>query len=146
MMKDRKILLAEDETMFAVALKEILEAEGYEVEIAATTDQALARAKEATFDCVLTNLLLPGPSGLALTNGLELIDQLHAARPELAIILMTAHRSEQTAQIALKLGATDYIFKPFQPKALLDTVEAAIATAPLLGRNEAAAREHKPTG
>ena len=67
----------------------------------------MARAQSEPWDVVLTDLKMPGLSGL------ELIEQLHAAKPKLPIIMMTAFGTTETAIEATKLGAYDYLLKPF---------------------------------
>ena len=98
-----------------------LPVEGYEVALAARGDDGLAQAKEQPFDVVITDLKMPGLSGL------ELVEQLHAAKPKLPIILMTAFGTTETAIEATKLGAYDYLLKPFDMAELLDLVAKSVA-------------------
>ena len=79
-------------------------------------DAGLERARRDHFDLVLTDLKLPG------SERLELVAQLHAAKPKLPIIIMTAHGTTDTAIEATKLGAYDYLVKPFEVHELLDLV------------------------
>src|SRR5690349_23414977 len=65
-------------------------------------------------------------------NGLELVRQLHAARPKLPIVLMTAHGTTETAIEATKLGAFEYLMKPFEADELFDLVAAAVGTGRLM--------------
>ena len=121
-----RILLVEDDPGAASALKKVLQAEGYTVDLAARGDDGLAQAKSASFDLVLTDLKLPGLSGL------ELAAQLRAHKPKLPIILMTAHGTTDTAIEATKLGAYEYLVKPFEAEDLLDVVAAAVAHSRLM--------------
>src|SRR5437867_10496643 len=116
-----KILLIEDDASIVGGLKKELRAEGYEVAVAEREDTGLAQAKEQTFDVVITDLKMPGLSGL------ELVRQLHAAKPKLPIILMTAFGTSETAIEATKLGAYDYLLKPFDMAELLDLIAKAVA-------------------
>jgi DNA-binding NtrC family response regulator len=75
------------------------------------------------YDLVITDLRLPG------LDGLELVAQLHAVKPKLPIILMTAHGTTETAIQATKLGAFEYLVKPFGAEELLDVVTPAVAHA-----------------
>ncbi|HVV72847.1 MAG TPA: response regulator, partial [Verrucomicrobiae bacterium] len=80
-----RILLIEDDPSTASALEKVLQAEGYRVALNERGDQGLTQAQEPGFDLVITDLKLPGLSGL------ELVRQLHTLRPRLPVILMTAH-------------------------------------------------------
>src|SRR5213083_2775060 len=119
-MKSR-ILLIEDDAGIVGGLKKELQFEGYEVAVAERGDKGLTQAKERPFDVVITDLKMPGLSGL------ELVEQLHAAKPKLPIILMTAFGTTETAIEATKLGAYDYLLKPFDMAELLDLVAKAVA-------------------
>ena len=116
-----KILLIEDDAGIVGGLKKELQLEGYEVAVAERGDTGLAQAKEQPFDVVITDLKMPGLSGL------ELVEQLHASKPKLPIILMTAFGTTETAIEATKLGAYDYLLKPFDMAELLDLVAKAVA-------------------
>ena len=121
-----KILLIEDDASTASSLLKVLSAEGYEVEIASRGDVGLAQAQRQTYDLVITDLRLPG------LGGLELVAQLHTAKPKQAIILMTAHGTTETAIEATKLGACDYLLKPFEADELLDLVATSVAGSRLM--------------
>lgn len=116
-----RILLIEDDVSLAAILQKLLRAEGYAVDWTMRGDEGLARAGEACFDLVLTDLKLPGLDGLAV------VKQLHATRPKLPIIMMTAHGTAETAIEATKLGAYEYVLKPCEPEELLDLIAAAVA-------------------
>ncbi len=119
-MKSR-ILLIEDDASIVGGLKKELQAEGYEVAVAERGDKGLAQAKAEPFDVVITDLKMPGLSGL------ELVEQLHAAKPKLPIILVTAFGTTDSAIEATKLGAYDYLLKPFDMAELLDLVAKSVA-------------------
>lgn len=123
---ETRILLIEDDTSTASALLDVLANEGYAVETIERGEQGLARAVAIPFDLVLTDLKLPG------LNGLQLTERLHAAKPRLPIILMTAHGTTETAIQATKLGAYEYLIKPFEAEELLDVVAAALAHSRLM--------------
>ena len=121
-----KILLIEDDASIVAALKKDLQAEGYQVTAADRGDEGLADAQRKPFDAVLTDLKMPGLSGL------DLIKKLHAAKPKLPIIMMTAFGTTETAIEAIKLGAYDYLLKPFEMTELLDLVAKAVASSRLM--------------
>ena len=114
-----KILLTEDDRGIAETLQRVLADGGHAVAVEKRGDEGLARAVKDTFNVVLTDLRLPG------LNGLELVRPLHAARPRLPIILVTAFGTTETAIEATKLGAYDYLLKPFDLPQLLELVRRA---------------------
>jgi len=121
-----KILLIEDDPSTSSALQKVLRAEGNQVDVVSRGDEGLDRAREEAYELVITDLKLPGISGL------DLVAQLHAAKPKLPIILMTAHGTTETAIEATKLGAYEYLVKPFEADELLDLVAAAVANCRLM--------------
>jgi len=121
-----KILLVEDDSAIVTTLRRVLADEGYEVTVEQTGDAGLARAKDGSFDVVVTDLKLPGLSGL------ELVRELHASRPRLPILMMTAHGTTETAIEATQSGAYDYLLKPFEIPELLLLVEQAVAASRLM--------------
>jgi len=98
----------------------VLTDEGYEVAVETRGDTGMARAARDPFNVVVTDLKMPG------LGGLELVKQLHAARPRLPIILITAFGTTQTAIEATKFGAYDYLLKPFDIQQLLDLIHRAV--------------------
>jgi DNA-binding NtrC family response regulator len=121
-----KILLIEDDSSIAASLQKVLHTEGYDVAVCARGDEGLERARSQFHDVVVTDLRLPG------LGGLELVERLHAAKPKQPIILMTAHGTTETAIEATKLGACDYLLKPFEVDELLDMVAKAVASSRLM--------------
>src|SRR5688572_13391484 len=121
-----RILLIEDDPAAGPALQKVLRDEDYDVDLAARGDDGLARAKAQPYDLVLTDFKLPGLSGL------ELIAQLHAAKPKLPIVMMTAHGSTATTIEATKLGACEYLTKPFEPDELLELVASSVLNSRLM--------------
>jgi len=121
-----RLLLVEDDPSTGAALQKVLRAEGHEVDLVTRGDDGLARARQQNYDLVLTDFKLPGLSGL------ELVTQLHAAKPKLAIVMMTAHGTTDTAIEATKRGACEYLTKPFEADELLDLVSAAVRSSRLM--------------
>ncbi|MCX6905027.1 MAG: sigma-54 dependent transcriptional regulator [Verrucomicrobia bacterium] len=118
-----KLLIIEDDLSAAAALQKVLGGEGYTVDVAGRGDTGLAQARHRPYDLVITDLKLPG------LDGLELVAQLRAAKPKLPIVMMTAHGTTETAIEAIKLGAFEYLVKPFEVDELLDLVALAVAHA-----------------
>ena len=117
---EAKILIVEDDASTARSLHKVLRDEGYLVEVSSRGDDGLEAAKRGNYDLVITDLKLPGLAGL------DLVRELHAEKPRLPIVLMTAHGTTETAIEATKLGACEYLMKPFEPDELLDMVELCI--------------------
>jgi DNA-binding NtrC family response regulator len=114
-----KILLIEDDQSITDTLRRVLADEGHEVAVERRGDEGLARAGRDAFNLVITDLRLPGLSGL------ELVRQLHAAQPRLPIILTTGFGTTETAIEATKFGAYDYLLKPFDMPQLIELVRKA---------------------
>ncbi|MGZ4975189.1 MAG: sigma-54-dependent transcriptional regulator [Limisphaerales bacterium] len=121
-----KILLIEDDQSALSALERVLTEENYAVAMADRGDMGLQQAKLGKFDLVISDFKLPG------INGLELVKELHTFNPRLPIILMTAHGTTETAIEATKLGAYDYLLKPFEMEEMLDLVGKAVESSRLM--------------
>ena len=121
-----RILLIEDDSGIAEALKKDLQTEGYQVSVAARGDEGNSLAQKETWEVVITDMKMPGLSGL------DLVAQLHAAKPKLPIIMMTAFGTTETAIEATKLGAYDYLLKPFDMGEMLDLVARAVGSSRLM--------------
>src|SRR5271163_720924 len=126
MSSDAKILLVEDDAAIVATLQRVLAGENYQVVVEKRGDTGLAHAKHTFFDVVITDLKLPG------LGGLELVRELHHARPRLPILMMTAHGTTDTAIEATQSGAYDYLVKPFEIPELLALVSQAVAASRLM--------------
>jgi nitrogen regulation protein NR(I) len=120
------ILLVEDDAAIVLTLRRVLADEGYTVTVEKNGDAGLERAKSEEFDLVITDLKLPG------LNGLELVRQLHAAKPRLPILMMTAHGTTESAIEATQSGAYDYLLKPFEIPEMIALVGQAVAASRLM--------------
>ena len=122
------VLLIEDDRGLALNLQQVLEDEGFRVTICTRGDEGLRHATSNAdeLDVVLTDLRLPG------LGGLELVRQLRATLPRLAVVLMTAHGTVETAIDATKLGAYDYLQKPFDMAELLGLLQRAAEASRLM--------------
>ena len=121
-----KVLLVEDDQAIATTLRRVLVGEGYEVATETTGEGGLLAVKNGPFDVVLTDLKLPGLSGL------QLVRQVHPAHPRLPILMMTAHGTTESAIEAIQAGAYDYIVKPFEISELLRLVKQAVTASRLM--------------
>src|SRR5438477_7412219 len=120
-MARKSILVVDDEKPQRDILQEILGSAGYNVTAAASGEAALKFAKERSFDLALTDLKMTG------MDGIELLQQLLAFDSSIIVILLTAHGSIDSAKEALRRGAFDYLEKPFERDALLETIRRALS-------------------
>ncbi len=114
------IHIIDDEPIIHEVLGDLLGTEGYEVEISSNGEDALAKYSSQDFDLVLLDLLMPGMDGIEVLKRLKKID------PYSVIIIITAYASVESAISAMKIGAFDYVQKPFKHDELLLTVKRAM--------------------
>jgi DNA-binding response OmpR family regulator len=123
-MSDRRILVIEDDSAIRRGLVDALRFAGYEVMEAGRGDEGLAIASRASFDLMLLDLILPGRAGF------EILEATRRAQPTLPIIILTARGDEADRVKGLRLGADDYVVKPFSVRELLARVEAVLRRSP----------------
>ena len=119
-MKKKRILIADDEADIALILKLQLEDTGYTTERARDGAEALELLRRRPYDLLLLDIKMPRLDGLQVLDAMQ--DLLH----EIAVVMMTAHGSEEIAVEAMKRGAIDYIAKPFSTDSLLKAVARAL--------------------
>jgi DNA-binding NtrC family response regulator len=119
-MARKSILVVDDEKSQREILEMILSGEGYDVTTASSGEAAMKFVESRRFDLVLTDLKMTGMSGLDLLKELTNYDK------SIIVILLTAHGSVDSAVDALRLGAFDYLQKPYDSEKLLDTVSRAL--------------------
>ena len=132
-----KILLVDDETSILDSLKILFKGEGFEVSTALTGRDAVERIRDERPDLVLTDIRMPG------TTGLEVLQQAREVDPEMPVILMTAQASLQSAVRAVNEGAYYYLQKPFANDELLAICRRALETRELKVENKALKKEIK---
>jgi two-component system, OmpR family, alkaline phosphatase synthesis response regulator PhoP len=115
-----RILLVEDEPGLVVTLSDLLSGEGYIVETAPDGPTGLKRAAAEPFDLVILDVMLPGK------NGFEVCRELRQQGKDVAILMLTAKSQLTDRVVGLKLGADDYVTKPFEPPELLARIEALL--------------------
>jgi DNA-binding NtrC family response regulator len=121
-MSKGKILVVDDEDIVRTSCSRTLSPEGYEVRLAKNGAEGLKMANEDRFDLVLTDLKMPD------MDGIEVLRIIKEKWPETAVIIVTGYQTVDTAVKAIKLGAYDYIEKPFTPDALISAVAEALAS------------------
>ncbi|MFN7930173.1 MAG: response regulator transcription factor [Blastocatellia bacterium] len=115
-----KLLLVEDDTSLAVALKRGFELEGYAVEVVRDGETAVRRVSETEFDAMILDVMLPKLSGF------DVCQQLRADDNPIPILMLTARGQEIDKVSGLKLGADDYLTKPFSFMELVARIEALV--------------------
>ena len=121
----KKILLIEDEPGIVLTLTDRLSREGYSVESATDGETGLERATREPFDLLLLDLMLPRMSGF------DVCRELRKRGIETPVIMLTARGQVMDKVVGLKLGADDYVTKPFDMSELLARVEAHLRRAPV---------------
>ncbi len=119
-----KILTIEDDNAIRRGIVDALEYSGYEVLQAGNGKTGRDVATSADYDLLLLDLVLPGESGL------EILQAVRRVRPTLPVIVLTARGDEDDRVRGLKLGADDYVVKPFSVKELLARIEAVLRRSP----------------
>ncbi len=119
-----RILLVEDRASLRRMLERALAGEGYEVAAAADGETAMAQLAERSFDLVVTDLKLPGASGL------EVLAACRATHPDLPVVVLTAYGTVRSAVEAMRLGALDFLEKPVDIDDLFTLVRSLVAGDP----------------
>ncbi len=123
------ILVVDDEKIVRESLHDWFREDGYRVDAAQNANEALHLVSQNAYDVAFVDVKMPG------TDGLTLQSRLAAARPELPVVIITAHASVESAVQALKGGAYDYIAKPFNPEELSLVVRRVIEHQNLRSEN-----------
>ena len=123
-MPQRRILVIEDDPAIRQGIVDALEFEHYAVAQADDGEAGLQRALTGEFDLVLLDLILPN------RDGLEILREIRSARPTLPVIILTARGEESDRVTGLRLGADDYVVKPFSLKEMLARITAVLRRSP----------------
>ncbi len=129
-MMRNKILLVEDEPGLVTVLKDRLESEGYAVETAADGVEGFDKAATGLFDLILLDVMLP------LKNGIDVCRDLRQHNLTIPILMLTARGKTIDKVLGLKIGADDYLSKPFDMMELLARLEALLRRSPQKGPEE----------
>jgi two-component system alkaline phosphatase synthesis response regulator PhoP len=120
----KRILVVEDEPGLVLTLTDRLQSEGYNVETASDGDAGLTRARNESFDAIVLDVMLPRK------NGFDVCRDLRQEGIDTPIIMLTARGQVVDKVVGLKLGADDYLTKPFEMIELLARIEALLRRAP----------------
>jgi two-component system, response regulator RegA len=119
-MKDARILLVDDEVVFANNLSKLLTRRGYRVIAVNSGDAALRALMESSFDVMVLDLKMPGMDGIAMMH------EMRKLGLSTEVLILTGHGSIDTALEAIQLGAYDYVTKPCEIADLVSKIEAAL--------------------
>lgn len=117
------VLVVDDEVAVNNNIRKILRKKDYQVEQATTKEQALEKIEEHSYSLVLLDLRIPG------VKGLELLAAVRKAQPQARVVIITGYASIETAKEAARMGAVDYVPKPFTPKEIRHAAEEALKIA-----------------
>lgn len=119
-MQDKPVLIVDDEKNIRLTLSQALEPLGLQTDTAVNGEEALNQLKEKEYGLILLDLKMPG------MDGMEVLRQVREIRPEIRVIIITAHGTIESAVEAMKLGAVDFLQKPFAPKEIRELVSNVI--------------------
>jgi diguanylate cyclase (GGDEF)-like protein len=136
--KGIRILIVDDEASVRNVLSQVLEDDGFETTEAANGEEALEFLKKESFSLVITDIMMPGMTGI------ELLVKIKQLYPDTQVIIITSYASLDTALTALRHGAYDYLFKPFEDLNLISATTArAIEKVQLISENQKLLEELK---
>jgi DNA-binding NtrC family response regulator len=121
MVENKSILVVDDEKNIRTTLQQVLEASGYAVTTAVNGEDCLAKLSETGFDMVLLDMKLPG------IDGIEVLREVRRKGYDVPVAMITAYGTIESAVEAMKLGAVDYLRKPFSPEQIRELVGKILA-------------------
>jgi len=122
-MAKKRALVIDDEQIVLDSVGKILKDENYEVDVSLNGREGLNEAIEQEYDIILTDIRMPD------IGGMRVLRDVKRAKPSLPVVIITGYATVKSAVQAMKLGAADYIEKPFTPDQLLKAVDSAITMA-----------------
>jgi DNA-binding NtrC family response regulator len=122
-MKKKKAIVIDDEQIVLDSVNQILTDENYKVDVSLSGREGRDQAIEKDYDIVLTDIRMPD------VGGMRVLRDVKRAKPSLPVVIITGYATVKSAVQAMKLGAADYIEKPFEPEDLLKSVASALDMA-----------------
>ncbi len=132
-----RVLIVEDDDIFLRPLQRTLEVAGYDVAVAGSGEEAIDLLKGDDVDVVLSDKRLPG------MDGVDFVRRIKAEHGEVAVVVMTAYGTIESAVEAMRLGAEDYLVKPFEPAEILLVLKRAIEFQELKAARRASLRKNQ---
>ncbi len=123
-----KILVIDDDPIVCQSCQGILADDGHDVHIALTGEEAMRMIRSEQFDIALLDLRIPG------SGGLKLLREIRKASPRTEVVVITGYPSIENAQESIRLGAFDYVAKPFVPQTLRSVIWQALSCKPWMIR------------
>jgi len=122
-MEKKKALVIDDEQVVLDSVTKILTSDNYEVDASLSGREGLDQALQRDYDIVLTDILMPD------IGGMRVLRDIKRDKPSLPVVIITGYATVRSAVQAMKLGAADYLEKPFNPEELLKAVGSALGIA-----------------
>ncbi len=138
MARTRSVLIVEDDPLTGPSVAGLLECERIEATLATTANEALGALRRRDFDVVLSDVRMPGRSGI------QLVGEVRELRPDTPVVLMTGFATVDAAVEAMRAGAFDYLTKPVRPEELLLSIEHAFEVRTLEAQTRAASAHDGP--
>ncbi len=120
MSQKRRLLVVDDEQVICQACRRIFTRQGFEVEESTDPRRGLTMAREGHYDIILLDIKMP------VMDGIEFLEKLRETKPDLPVLIMTGYPSIPNAAAAIRLGASDYITKPFSPEEITQAVQRVL--------------------
>jgi DNA-binding NtrC family response regulator len=114
-----KVLIVDDEERLRNTMRKLLAVEGLEADSAGSGEEAVEKLRAGKFDVIILDVRMPGMTGVETLAEIKKID------PEVEVIILTGYASVDTAKDIMKLGAYDYLLKPYSKEELMDRIDAA---------------------
>jgi DNA-binding response OmpR family regulator len=132
MSSERKLLVVDDELVICQACRRIFSQQGFRVEESTDAREGLKRATENDYAVILLDIKMPH------LDGIQFLEQLREKKPDMPVLIMTGYPSVPNAAAAVRLGASDYITKPFTPELITQSVQRILARTGISERAEGA--------
>jgi DNA-binding response OmpR family regulator/glycine cleavage system H lipoate-binding protein len=135
MSSQSSILVVDDEEPICTGCRRVLSREGFLVECSTDAAEGLKMAEGRPYDVILLDLRMPD------LDGLTFLDRLHAKKPGLPVIVITGYPSVESASESMRLGAREFLSKPFTPEQIRDKVRRVLSDVPIVAEREPAPAE-----
>ncbi|MCK5511764.1 MAG: sigma-54-dependent Fis family transcriptional regulator [Thermodesulfovibrionia bacterium] len=117
----KKILVIDDESIIRISCQRSLSNEGYEVKLASSGKEGIELLEKGEFNLVLLDIKMPD------MDGIEVLKKITSTWPETKVIMITGYSTVEAAVKTLRLGALNYLEKPFTPDSLIETIKEALS-------------------